>query len=93
VAGLLNSDEILKEVTRKLCPVPYYDIMGKSKDPKSLSYQMVCFALTHGIKATGRAFEVSRKSPENGSDAFRNHQIFQGIDIFTWLSASSLSRT
>ncbi len=45
-----------------MCPYTYYEIMRKSKDPKSLRYQMVISVEKVGIKQTARAFHTSRNT-------------------------------
>ena len=45
-----------------MCRIPYYDIMRKRKEPTFLRYQMVRFALEHGIKPIARVFGVNRKT-------------------------------
>jgi transposase len=42
-----------------MCPYKYYHIMKQSKDKKQWRYQMVQYALEHGIKPTARLFNAS----------------------------------
>lgn len=43
-------------------PIPYYDLMRQSNDPRFLRLRMVRFAQQHGIQPTARAFSVRRKT-------------------------------
>ncbi len=43
-------------------PIPYYDLMRESRDPRFLRLRMVRFAQEHGILPTARAFSVRRKT-------------------------------
>lgn len=42
-----------------MCPLPYYQIMRNCKDKRAHRYQMVQYALTHGVKPTARVFSTS----------------------------------
>ncbi len=43
-------------------PLPYYDLMRQSKDPRFLRLRMVRFAQEHGIQSTALAFSTRRKT-------------------------------
>jgi transposase len=43
-------------------PIPYYDLMRQSNDPRFLRLRLVRFAQDHGIQPTARAFSVRRKT-------------------------------
>lgn len=45
-----------------MCPVPYYDLMRQSKDPRYLRLQMVLLAAKRGIKPAARIFAVTAKT-------------------------------
>jgi transposase len=45
-----------------MCHYKYYDIMRKSKDNRTLRYQMVTYAEKHGIKPAMRHFKASRNT-------------------------------
>lgn len=45
-----------------MCPVPYYDLMRQSKDPRYLRHQMVLWAQKGGVKPTARVFAVTCKT-------------------------------
>lgn len=42
-----------------MCPLSYYQIMRNCKDKRAHRYQMVQYALSHGIKPTARVFGTS----------------------------------
>jgi len=42
-----------------MCPLSYYQIMRNCKDKRAHRYQMVQYALTHGVKPTARVFDTS----------------------------------
>ncbi len=43
-------------------PLPYYELMRQSKDPRFFRLRLVRFAQQHGIKPTARAFSTRRKT-------------------------------
>ncbi len=43
-------------------PIPYYDLMRQSKDPRFFRLRLVRFAQQHGIKPAARAFSTRRKT-------------------------------
>ncbi|MGH9380234.1 MAG: hypothetical protein ACRD2Z_06445 [Thermoanaerobaculia bacterium] len=49
-------------------PIPYYDLMRQSNDPRFLRLRTVRFAQEHGIQPTARAFSVQRKKASGRSD-------------------------
>jgi transposase len=42
-----------------MCPLSYYQIMRNCKDKRAHRYQMVQYALSHGVKPTARVFSTS----------------------------------
>ena len=42
-----------------MCPLSYYQIMRNCKDKRAHRYQMVQYALSHGVKPTARIFSTS----------------------------------
>jgi len=42
-----------------MCPLLYYQIMRNCKDKRAHRYQMVCYALSHGVKPAARIFGTS----------------------------------
>ena len=42
-----------------MCPLSYYQIMRNCKDKRAHRYQMVQYALSHGLKPTARLFGTS----------------------------------
>ena len=42
-----------------MCPLSYYQTMRNCKDKRAHRYQMVQYALSHGIKPTARVFGTS----------------------------------
>ena len=42
-----------------MCPLSYYQIMRNCKDKRAHRYQMVQYALSHGVKPTARLFDTS----------------------------------
>jgi hypothetical protein len=42
-----------------MCPLSYYQIMRNCKDKRAHRYQMVQYALVHGVKPTARVFKTS----------------------------------
>jgi len=45
-----------------MCPIKYYTLMIKSKDPKFLRLHLIQYASEYGISAASRAFNVTRKT-------------------------------
>jgi len=45
-----------------MCPYLYYQIMRLSKDKKQIRYQMVIYALKHGVKPTARIYHTTPKT-------------------------------
>ena len=45
-----------------MCPITYYQLMRISKDKKQQRYQMVIYALKHGIKPTARVYDTTPKT-------------------------------
>lgn len=45
-----------------MCPVPYYELMRQSKDPRHFRFQMVRFAQKEGVKPAARAFATTPKT-------------------------------
>ena len=45
-----------------MCPIPYYDMMRQSKDPRVVRYEMVRYAAKHGVKPAARAFSTTPKT-------------------------------
>ena len=62
-----------------MCPYAYYDVMRKSKDPRSLRYQMVISVETQGIKQTARDFRVSRTTVRKWHRRYRDHG-YRGLE-------------
>ena len=42
-----------------MCPLQYYQTMRNCKDKRAHRYQMVQYALSHGVKPTARVFKTS----------------------------------
>jgi len=42
-----------------MCPLQYYQTMRNCKDKRAHRYQMVCYALSHGVKPAARIFGTS----------------------------------
>jgi len=50
-----------------MCPYSYYQVMRFSKDKKQQRYQMVVYALKHGVKPTARTYAtLSLNTSVNG---------------------------
>jgi len=45
-----------------MCPYPWYQIMRISKDKKQQRYQLVIYALTHGVKPAARTYATTPKT-------------------------------
>ena len=45
-----------------MCPYPWYQVMRFSKDKKQQRYQMVTYALSHGVKPAARAYDTTPKT-------------------------------
>ncbi len=45
-----------------MCPYPWYQVMRFSKDKKQQRYQMVVYALKHGVKPTARTYDTTPKT-------------------------------
>lgn len=51
-------------------PVPYYDLMRNSQDPRFLRLRMVRFAKEHGVKPCARAFSTTPKTVRKWRDRY-----------------------
>jgi len=45
-----------------MCPYPWYQVMRFSKDKKQQRYQMVIYALKHGVKSAARTYATTVKT-------------------------------
>lgn len=45
-----------------MCPITYYQLMRISKDKKQVRYQMVMYAIDHGVKPTARLYATEPKT-------------------------------
>ncbi len=53
-----------------MCPLSYYQNMRNCKDKRAHRYQMVQYALKHGVKPTARAFHTSPQVVRTWRDRF-----------------------
>lgn len=51
-------------------PIPFYDLMRNSNDPRFLRLRMVHFALEHGVKPCARAFSTTPKTVRKWRDRY-----------------------
>ena len=56
-----------------MCPLSYYQIMRNCKDKRAHRYQMVQYALKHGIKPTARIFGTSPLVVRKWLTRFKEH--------------------
>jgi transposase len=62
-----------------MCPIPYYDVMRKSKDPKWIRHRIVLSAKEAGIRETARQFGVSRATVRKWYRRFEE-QGYRGLE-------------
>ena len=62
-----------------MCPLKYYQIMKNSKDKKQFRYQMIQYALKHGVKPAARAFNTSPTVVRKWRDRF-NSEAYSGLN-------------
>ena len=56
-----------------MCPLSYYQIMRNCKDKRAHRYQMVQYALVHGVKPTARVFGTSPPVVRKWLERFKKH--------------------
>ena len=61
-----------------MCPTPFHQVLKYHKDRKHLRYQMVQYALAHGVKAAARAFCTSPPLVRRWKKRFEQHG-YQGL--------------
>lgn len=54
-----------------MCPYPWYQVMRFSKDKRFQRYQMVLFALKHGVKPTARTYATTPKTVRKWVQQFK----------------------
>ena len=62
-----------------MCPYKYSQVMRQSKDRKQFRYQMVQYALQHGIKPAARAFLTSPPVVRDWRNRFSTEG-YQGLE-------------
>ena len=64
-----------------MCPYPWYHVMRFSKDKKQQRYQMIMYALSHGIKPTARIYDTTPKTVRKWIKRFRqgNYQALEDL--------------
>ena len=62
-----------------MCPYPWYQIMRFSKDKKQQRYQMVVYALKHGVKPAARTYDTSPKTVRKWIKRFKENG-YQGLE-------------
>ena len=64
-----------------MCPYPWYQVMRLSKDKKQQRYQMVIYALKHGVKPAARTFATTPKTVRKWINRFNqgNYQALQDL--------------
>ncbi|MBI4726787.1 helix-turn-helix domain containing protein [candidate division TA06 bacterium] len=61
-----------------MCPITYTQQMKNSKDKRQLRYQMVTYAVAHGVKPAARAFHTSPPAVRNWKARFERDG-YQGL--------------
>ena len=62
-----------------MCPYPWYQVMRFSKDKKQQRYQMVIYALRHGVKPAARTYATTPKTIRKWIKRF-NQGNYQALD-------------
>ena len=62
-----------------MCPITYYQLMRISKDKKQQRYQMVIYALKHGIKPAARTYDTTPKTVRKWLRRFKQGS-YQALD-------------
>ena len=64
-----------------MCPLSYYQIMRNCKDKRAHRYQMVQYALSHGVKPTARVFGTSPPVVRKWLDRFKEQGYAGLLDL------------
>ena len=64
-----------------MCPLSYYQIMRNCKDKRAHRYQMVQYALSHGVKPAARVFGTSPPVVRKWLSRFKEHGYAGLIDL------------
>ncbi|MFA5311658.1 MAG: helix-turn-helix domain-containing protein, partial [Candidatus Omnitrophota bacterium] len=64
-----------------MCPLQYYQTMRNCKDKRAHRYQMIQYALSHGIKPTARVFKTSPPVVRKWLNRFKEHGYAGLIDL------------
>jgi len=77
-----------------MCPYPWYQVMKLSKDKKQQRYQMVIYALKHGIKPAARTFATTPKTVRKWIMRFKqgNYQALNDLSRRPKHSPNALSK-
>jgi transposase len=62
-----------------MCPITYYQLMRISKDKKQQRYQMVIYALEHGVKPTAKLYSTGPKTVRKWLNRFKTAD-YQALD-------------
>lgn len=76
-----------------MCPITYYQLMRISKDKKQQRYQMVVYALKHGVKPTARTYDTTPKTVRKWVRRFQqgNYQALNDLSRRPHYSPNALS--
>lgn len=76
-----------------MCLYPWYQIMRFSKDKKQQRYQMVIYALSHGVKPTARIYGTTPKTVRKWTKRFNqgNYQALNDLSRRPKYSPNALS--
>lgn len=76
-----------------MCPITYYQLMRISKDKKQQRYQMVVYALKHGVKPTARTYDTTPKTVRKWIRRFQqgNYQALNDLSCRPHYSPNALS--
>ena len=64
-----------------MCPLSYYQIMRNCKDKRAHRYQMVQYALSHGVKPAARVFNTSPPVVRKWLIRFKEHGYAELVDL------------
>ena len=64
-----------------MCPLSYYQIMRNCKDKRAHRYQMIQYALSHGVKPTARVFSTSPPVVRKWLDRFKEQGYAGLVDL------------
>ena len=64
-----------------MCPLLYYQTMRNCKDKRAHRYQMVQYALSHGVKPTARVFGTSPPVVRKWLERFKEHGYAGLVDL------------